>query len=267
MEVYLLIVTHSILIEMKIVVNGQLINYVDEGQGKVVLLLHGWGANLKSFNDMAARLAKTYRVVRLDFPGFGESSLPPENWVLGDYAQLVKAILDKLKINTIEAVIAHSFGGRVTIKMHAEGHISARKIILVDSGGIKHSTSLRNQGFKAIAKVGKQVAKAPGLRKFHDTLRTKLYKSAGSMDYIEAGELQKVFITVINEDLREQAALLTQPCLLLWGENDTETPLSDAHIFHKKIKGSELVVIPNAGHFAYLDQPQQVMARIEAFLK
>ena len=259
--------THSILIKMKIVANNQLINYVDEGQGKVILLLHGWGANLKSFNNMATQLAKAYRVVRVDFPGFGESSLPPENWVLDDYAQLVKAILDKLKIDTVEAVIAHSFGGRVTIKMHAEGYVAAKKIILVDSGGIKHSASLRNQSFKAIAKIGKQVAKTPGLRKFHDTLRTKLYKSAGSMDYIEAGELQKVFINVINEDLREQAALLTQPSLLLWGENDTETPLNDAYIFHKKIKGSELAVIPNAGHFAYLDQPQQVMARIEAFLR
>jgi len=58
---------------MKVLVNNQLIEYKDEGSGRVVLLLHGWGTNLATFDQLAGHLAKKFRVIRFDFPGFGQS--------------------------------------------------------------------------------------------------------------------------------------------------------------------------------------------------
>ncbi len=252
---------------MKIVVNGQLINYVDEGKGNVVLLLHGWGANLQTFDMMAADLAQDYRVIRLDFPAFGGSPRPSDDWDIGDYGMLVVGFLQKLGIDHVTAIIAHSFGGRVTIKLVGQGLLAVDKIILIGSGGIKHSSSPRQQAYKVVAKTGKQVMKLPGLQKLQGKMRRRLYETAGAMDYFDAGDsMQTIFLKVINEDVRELASKITIPALLLWGDSDQETPLSDGRIFHEKIVGSKLVVVPGAGHFTYVDEPQKVISEIKKFL-
>jgi pimeloyl-ACP methyl ester carboxylesterase len=87
-----------------------------------VLLLHGWGANLQTFDGLARPLAPTFRVVRLDLPGFGGTEQPPSDWHIADYAQFVSAFLQKLGVSQPACIIAHSFGGRVTIKGRGAGH-------------------------------------------------------------------------------------------------------------------------------------------------
>lgn len=252
---------------MKVVVNGQMINYTDEGEGNVILFLHGWGANLNSFSGMSDELAGRYRIVRLDFPGFGESPQPGQDWSLINFAELVVAFLDKIGVTNLYAVIAHSFGGRVVIKMTGLGYLDPEKIILMDSGGIRHNNTLRNRAFQIIAKSGKQLTKLPILNRSQSLLRRKLYESAGSTDYIEAGGMQKIFLNIIDEDVRELAASISQPSLLIWGSGDMDTPISDAKIFHNQIQGSSLIIISDAGHFVFLDQPKRVMHEIKEFLQ
>lgn len=250
---------------MKIVVDDQLVNYQDEGNGDVILMLHGWGANLQTFDQMSAELSG-YRVIRLDFPAFGASPRPENDWSVADYAALVEGFLRKKKIDNIHAIIAHSFGGRVTIKMAERNMVKIGKIILIGSGGIRHSTSPRQILYKVVAKTGKQILRLPGLNKAEKKARRKLYTTAGATDYLEAGDSQGIFLKVINEDLRDSAGTISVPVLLIWGENDHETPLSDAAIFHQKIQSSKLVVISDAGHFTYLDQPARVLSEVKEFL-
>lgn len=252
---------------MKSIVGDQLVNYSDEGEGDVILMLHGWGANLQSFDTLAKELAHKYRIVRIDFPAFGGSPRPSADWGIGEYGDLVIRFLDKKGIGQLHAVIAHSFGGRVTIKLAGRGMLHPDKIVLIGSGGIRHSSSPRQQAYKAVAKTGKQIMKLPGLNRLSGGVRRRLYETAGAMDYFEAGDMRNIFLRVINEDVREWAAKISVPTLLIWGENDEETPLSDGKIFHEKIAHSKLVVVRNAGHFTYLDQPQEVLSEIEAFLQ
>lgn len=252
---------------MKLVLNGQLVNYTDEGKGSVILFLHGWGANLQSFDVLAAKLSDKHRIVRIDFPAFGGSSRPASDWGISDYAEFVTGFLQKKGINHLAAVIAHSFGGRITVKLAGQNMLSADKIILIGSGGIKHSSSPRQQAYRVVAKIGKQIMKLPGLHKLQGKVRRRLYETAGAMDYFDADDdMQKIFLKVINEDVRELAAKITIPTLLIWGESDTETPLADGKIFHEKIKASRFVVIADAGHFTYLDQPEKVLSEIKTFL-
>ena len=251
---------------MQIIVNGQLITYTSQGVGEVIVLLHGWGAQLGTFDALARQLAQKYRVVRLDLPGFGGSPLPPHSWSLAQYAHIVTDMLKKIQVTKVYAIIGHSFGGRVAIKMAAHSQQPIAKVILIGSGGIKRSHSLRNVTYKVIAKAGKWVVKALGLYMFCSPLRRRLYKAAGATDYLGAAGLKHVFLRVINEDLRGQAAHMPQPTLIIWGQQDSQTPLSDASILHAHIKNSRLVVIPHAGHFTYLDQPAVVAREIEAFL-
>jgi pimeloyl-ACP methyl ester carboxylesterase len=252
---------------MKVVVNDQLVNYEEEGKGKVILLLHGWGADLHNFDELSAKLSKQYRVIRMDFPGFGGSPLPPKEWNRDDYARLTVGLIKKLRIKKVHAVIAHSFGGGVVIKAVRRRWYKFDRIILLASGGIRHSNSMRQRGFKVVAKTGKLVTKLPGLSKFHDKWRGQLYDKAGASDYVNAGDLRKIFLKVINEDVQDAATYIRCPTLLVWGEDDMETPLDDAAKFNEKIKGSQLVVIPEAGHFVHNDQFEKVYDEIKRFIK
>lgn len=251
---------------MKVLVQDQLIEYKDEGAGRVVLLLHGWGASLSTFDQLAQFLAVGYRVIRLDFPGFGGSPKPSTEWGVGEYATLTAAFLEKLKVESVYATAGHSFGGRVIIKGIHTGVLAPEKVILMGAAGIKPPQTAKKSALRLVAKVGKVVTSIPGLKGVQAGLRRKLYSAAGSTDYLDAGAMQKIFLKTVNEDLLPAVSSITQPALLLWGENDNETPVADGELMHQRIVGSRLVVIPNAGHFVYIDQFETVKNEIGSFL-
>ncbi|MEI7689407.1 MAG: alpha/beta hydrolase [Candidatus Saccharibacteria bacterium] len=251
---------------MKVIVNGQLINYVDEGSGPVLLVLHGWGTNLNTFDQLAKHLSKDFRVIRFDFPGFGQSPKPTDDWDVTDYAKLTSDLVQKLKISKVYAVIAHSFGGRVMIKSAKLGLLNPVKVILIGSAGIKPKASAKKLVFKLIAKLGKVATSLPPLKNMRQSLRKKLYSSAGSTDYLNAEKMQPIFLKTIGEDLTSEIASITQPTLLLWGQNDTETPVADARLMLSKLTNGRLAVIDDAGHFVYQDKFEQAVAEIDRFL-
>jgi len=251
---------------MKVLVHDQLIEYKDEGSGRVVVLLHGWGTNLGTFDQLASRLTQQFRVIRFDFPGFGQSPKPSDNWHVREYAQLTRDLLQKLKIDDIHAVIAHSFGGRVVIKGVSQGYLKPKNVVLIGAAGVKPRQSMMKNFYKGLAKVGKLVTSVPVLNKIQPMLRKRLYSAAGSTDYLQAHHMQQIFLNVINEDLLPEVSSITQPTLLLWGENDTETPLSDAHAMQGALSNGRLVVVPDAGHFVYTEAYDTVVQELEAFL-
>lgn len=251
---------------MKIIIDNLAVNYLEQGKGKVVVLLHGWGTNLDDMRGLSQHLSDAFRVISVDLPGFGQSQQPADAWHVGDYSLFVRRLLDKLGISDVYAIVGHSFGGRVTIKGFAQGDLSPRKIILIGSAGIKHTDSARNVGYKIVAKTGKAVMSLPGLNKLSDRAKRTLYKSAGSADYAGAGEMKQIFLNTINEDLSADASKMTVPALLIWGEHDEESPVQDAHQFNRLIKNSTLHIIPQTGHFVHTEAPQAVYKLIDGFL-
>lgn len=252
---------------MKVIVKGQLVNYNDEGSGKILLLLHGWGQNLQTFDGLFKHLTSKHRVIRLDFPGFGESPKPPDAWHVEDYAYLVASFITKLKLAKVDTIIGHSFGGRVILKGVGNNIIDAERVILIDTAGIKPKPSLQKRLFNIASKGGKRITALPGFRPLQNKLRKNLYQMAGSTDYLEANEMRQIFINVINEDLQVDAAKISKPTLLLWGQDDDVTPVSDAERLHVLIDSSKLVIISGAGHFVYSDQPEEALHALEEFLK
>lgn len=251
---------------MKVIVDGQLIEYKDEGSGKVVLLLHGWGTNLTTFNQLAGHLSLKFRVIRFDFPGFGQSPKPVNDWSVSDYACLTGKLLDKLKINELHTVIAHSFGGRVVIKGVSLDYFAPKKVVLMGAAGVKPSQSIKTGLYKSVAKIGKLVTSLPLLINIQPALRRRLHAAAGSTDYLQAGQMQKIFLNVIAEDLLPEVKHLTQPTLLIWGNDDTQTPLTDAKAILELLDKGELVVVPNSGHFVYSEAYSKVVKQLDAFL-
>lgn len=250
---------------MKMIVDGLAVNYEDQGNGKSLLLLHGWQQDLGTFDQLNSLLEKNFRVIRLDLPGFGDSELPKETWGVNDYAKFVRAFCDKLDVEP-EIIAGHSFGGRVAIVLAGNEILHPRKVILIDSAGISHTGSLRNQALKAVAKTGKAVLSLPGLKSLQKPLRKKLYDKAGNSDYLSAGPLKKIYQETIQQDLTGVAAKISQPTLLIWGNADTETPLVEGEQLAGLIEDSRLEVM-EGGHFIYLDYPKDVARLIKEFAK
>lgn len=248
------------------VIEGQLVGYTDEGKGKVVVLLHGWGQSTTTFDTLAESLLKKYRVIRFDFPGFGSSPRPKDDWKIKDYSHLTAQLLKKLKIKALYAVIGHSFGGRVIIKGFSTKELIAEKVVLIGAAGPKSSQQLKKVIFKAIAKTGKAATALPGLRALRPKLRGKLYQAAGSTDYLNAASMQKIFLNTINEDLLPEVSAIDKPTLMIWGERDDEVPVSVAKRMKDQLSNAKLLVVPGAGHFVHNDEPALVESEIEAFL-
>ncbi|NJL34438.1 MAG: alpha/beta fold hydrolase [Chloroflexaceae bacterium] len=111
-----------------------------------VLLLHGWGGSIQSWTPVTADLlARGRRVLVLDFPGFGKSSLPPFPWGVEDYTRNLIALIEQLGFCPC-SVVAHSFGGRVALVLAATRPDLVRRLVLTAGAGIRTDapSSLRN---------------------------------------------------------------------------------------------------------------------------
>ena len=113
------------------------VNYIDEGEGDIILLLHGWGANITLYAGMIGVLARHHRVIALDMPGFGKTPEPPEPWCVDDYVNFVVRFMASFRASKI-SIVVHSFGGRVFFKMNARERLpfAIEKVVLIDSAGI-----------------------------------------------------------------------------------------------------------------------------------
>lgn len=249
---------------MKIIIQDIATEYRDEGSGPVMLLLHGWQDSNRTFDALASHLSQKWRVIRIDLPGFGQTEMPPTAWSIDDYARFVAALIGKLNLR-ITVLISHSFGGRIAIKGIAEKYLRADKMVLIGSAGVTPRKSIRNTFFAMAAVVGRAATMIPPFIFWREKIRQKLYRLIGS-DYANAGALRDTFVRIIAEDLSTQARILDIPTLLIWGENDTEIPLTDGQRLASLIHGSALHVLKNAGHFVHQEKPQEVAQIIQEFL-
>lgn len=245
---------------MKHIFNGVKTNFrvkFNNNKDKFVLLLHGWGGNLNSFLLLEKYLLENnFSVVSLDFPGFNKSDIPNENFCLDDYVKVVRELLQFLKIEKT-FVVAHSFGGRVAIKL-ASSTSTVQKLVLVDSAGLKPRFSL-------IRYLKIRCYKFLKWLKSKNIIKRDLNKF-GSEDYKNLpSSMKKVFVRVVNEDLSCYLKNITCPTLLVWGKKDKATPLYMAKKMKRKIKDSGLVVYKNAGHFSYLDNYNEFLLVINSF--
>ena len=243
-------------------INGLKIAYQVAGEGDVVLLLHGWGGEAASFQPVFEWLAHSHKVYALDLPGFGKSQVPPTAWNTSNYAQFVIAFLEKFRIPKAH-FIAHSFGGRISIIVSAEYPEKVDKLILVDSAGIKPRRTTKYYLRVGLAKIGKSLRRCG---KYGTLIADAVSVRAGSKDYQNAGDMRATLVKVVNQDLRSLLPQITAPTLLIWGEDDKDTPVSFGQIMEKEIPDAGLVVLKEAGHFSYLDQFPQFCRIVASFL-
>lgn len=251
--------------EKNIKINGLNFHYTVQGNGSPIVLMHGWGCNSTTLASIEKVAVESHTVYNVDFPGFGESQEPNEVWGVEKYTQLIEEFV---KIEKIEnpILLGHSFGGRVGILYSSRNQV--KKLILVDAAGVKPRRSLKYYFKVYTYKLGKRLMPLiygkKGAQKRIEEMRAK----RGSSDYNNASPMMRAILSkVVNEDLKHCMPKITAPTLLIWGENDTATPLRDAQIMEKLIPDAGLVSFPGCGHYSFLDNPIQFAAVLRSFIK
>ncbi|MDR1092584.1 MAG: alpha/beta hydrolase [Clostridiales bacterium] len=232
---------------MFIEIENQRINYELAGAGeKTVVFLHGWGGGMAGFRGCFNVLARDFRVVNLELPGFGQSAPPARPFGIMDYARIVRGFIRTVCAGPVH-LVGHSFGGRIALILAAEHAEQIEKLVLIDSAGLKPRRGLRRFFRVCRYKFMKRLAE----RKLIDPKRLEKY---GSADYRALSpDMRATFVKVVNRRLDKYAARVRAPTLILWGKRDKDTPVYMAKRLAKLIKNSELRIFPDAGHYSYID--------------
>jgi len=234
------------------------------GRGPEVLVLHGWGASIEAVSSIVGALEPTCSVRAVDLPGFGQTGLPPRPWGVPEYADWTRALLAELRLDRV-SIVAHSHGGRIAIHLGAHHPELIDKLVLVDAAGIRAPRTFRWYRRVAMAKLAKHVLNrlGPGGRR----LSARLVGRRASGDYAATAEvLRPTFNRLVSTDLTSLLPEVRASTLLIWGENDADTPLRDGETMQRLIPDAGLVVFEGAGHFAYADQPQRFARIVQHFL-
>ena len=284
---------------MEMIYNGLRVEYLEEGKGPLVVLLHGWGSNKELYGNLMKTLAVKYRVVAPDMPGAGKSQEPAEAWSVDDYCDFVEYFIQRLLDDAVgrkeheealdaEGAVAsdgrkrengekqqvilagHSHGGRVLIKLLGARELpfEVTKLILIDSAGLVPEKTPEQLKKMKRYKQGKKLLSLPPVKLLFPNALEKFQSKSGSADYRSATPIMRqTMVKVVNEDVREYLGNIKAETLLVWGDKDTATPLSDGKYMESKIPGSGLAVLPGAGHFSFLDNQYQFLAVMRSFLQ
>lgn len=233
-----------------------------------ILLLHGWMAKIEAMAPIYQFFKKNRKVIAVDFPGQGgKSDTLKEVWGVPEYAEMIKDLLGYLQIKKCD-VIGHSFGGRVIIYLSSKYQTIFRKIVLTDAAGIKPKMNLKKEFRIYSYKVAKAILKIIMPKEKYEKKIDEMRKKRGSSDYamLTSDAMRMTFQKVIGLDLTPNLKEIKSPTLLVWGENDNDTPMYMAKKMEKEIPDSGLVILENAGHFSYLDQTQKYLVIVNQFL-
>lgn len=240
------------------------IYYNQIGEGRDVILLHGWGYDSSLLMPLAQFLSGFCRVTLIDLPGHGQSDEPAEPMDIYDFGGAVKCVMDALGILRA-SFIGHSNGGRTILAMSREYADCFEKLVLCGSAGVKPKRTLKYYIKVYWYKIMKNILRLPV---FTQKIRERFKKGKGSEDYRRLSDVMRAtFSRIVNEDLRYLLKDIKAPTLLIWGDQDDQTPPYMAQIIKDGIPDCGLVMYKGAGHYAFLERLGQTERVLEAFLK
>lgn len=248
---------------------GTSISYLDKGEGRAVVLIHGFVGNFHYWDQVIESLSKNYRVIAIDLPVHGQSSVSSEISSTEDYADEVASLIQHLHLAKI-SLIGHSLGGYITMAF-------ARKYpALLERFALIHSTALADtEEAKAGRLAGMEKIRSEGLQSFVDELIPKLFapnqlpkyeqiaKNIGYQTSIE-GALTALRVMRSRPDLSAVLATARVPVLIVAGQEDKVVPPQRAFV----ITGNHMkqVVIPSVGHMSMYEAPGRLIRELQDFL-
>jgi pimeloyl-ACP methyl ester carboxylesterase len=255
------------LCKMQVEVDGKKIFYEVSGKGEPIVLIHGWLCTHETVKSIANHLSQKFKVYNIDMIGFGRSEMPDNPMKSDDYGDFLNHLIKALNIDN-PILIGHSHGGRTIIDYAGRKLGNVKKIILIDSSGVKKKRSLKYYikiyTFKFLRTILEHLPQTEGIKNMHQ----RAINYFGSKDYQASPPvLRKSMSVFVNEDLRELMPNIEAPTLLLWGDKDKATPLWQGKEMERLIPNSGLVVIEGGGHYSFLADMPKAFAAMDSFLK
>lgn len=226
-----------------------------------IFLLHGWTYSIDTWQGFSNCLkSQGFDPILLKIPGLTETT--DKAWTLGDYSGWLKEKLNVEKGPCI--VIGHSNGGRIALACAATTPEKFKLLILVDSAGVYHNDlaiRLKRFIFETVAKTAKKIT-------YSNTLRSLFYRLIGESDYKNATPvMRQTMAQLIATDVTPILSNITTPTLIIWGRDDSITPLSDGMVLNRLIRKSKLVVIDGASHSPQITHTAQVCKLVTGEVK
>jgi pimeloyl-ACP methyl ester carboxylesterase len=264
-------------------IDNMAVHYRDEGNpadSLPIVLIHGTGASLHTFDDWTAVLKKERRVVRLDIPGFGLTGpFHDRNYSMDHYVNFLKNFLESLGIQ--QCILGgNSLGGEIAWRFTIEHPTLVDKLILIDAAGYPSSSKSEPIAF-TVARMPvlnkiltfitpRSMAKASVENVYHD--KSKVTESLVDRYFkltLREGNRQALVDRMkLKKDTSKIDLIQTiqQPTLVLWGESDLLITTKNARRFHEDLPNDTLVILENVGHVPMEESPKESLAIVLAFL-
>lgn len=216
-------------------------------------MLHGYLSSKESFIRQIDFFARFRRVIAVDMSGFGKSPQIKYPYSLDDYAREIKRVLDEIGADKAD-LLAHSFGARVAVRLlKSEKRID--KIVFTGAAGLTPRRNFRYAVRRASFLILKNFLPREKLTKFY------------SSDYVNLSPvMRESFKKIIADNLDDEYAKISNRTLLIFGKNDTETPLYMARKMNKLMKNSSLAVLKGTGHFCFAEKSAEFNGKVAEFL-
>ena len=246
--------------------DNTVVHYLEAGQGPVLILIHGLGGSSRVWHDDIGLLAKSYRVIAPDLPGYGKSDKPKVDYSVSYQAHVVKELINALGADKV-ALAGNSLGGWIAALVALDDPGKVSSLVLVDSAGLRRDTAAPAN----LNPASKEEQKALLLALFADKSRVTDSLVSEQWDYHKD---IRATVHAAQESLRADHPFLDArlkdiktPTLIIWGKQDQLIPLEVAERFAKGIQGSKLVVIDKAGHLPQVEQPEAFSRAVKGFVK
>lgn len=258
----------------------QEVHYRDEGQGEPLLLLHGMGASLHTWDSWTAALKDSFRVIRVDLPAYGLTGARVDHdYSLAAYIDFIHDFVERLGLDSI-SIAGNSLGGAIAWSYAAEHPQKVTKLVLVDPWGFPNPNRK--------ASLGIQLARTPILQNIvryvtpRSLIAKSMYEVYGDDSKLTEEVIDRYYEMMLAEGNREafiarqdspfpfigeRLAEVYHPTLLLWGEEDAWIPLSTADSFLQALPNAQLITYPGVGHLPMEEIPQQTVADARDFLE
>ena len=260
------------------------VRYWEEGVGESVLLIHGLGASIETWEPTLPVLAKRHRAIAVDLVGFGYTDKPAARYTVDYLVDFLCNFMDTVGVDRA-AIVGHSMGGALALRMAIRHPQRVGKLVLVDAAGLSGKASLP-QRLLSLPLVGelflspkREKTRAALLPFFFDkTLLTDAFVELNYYLISQPGARRAYLSTVRNlasitgprrsvlDGITERLEEIKVPTLVIWGSEDELVPVAHAEEARERIKGARIRILPACGHLPMLEQPAAFTGMVADFL-
>ena len=270
-----------------VTIHGREVTYSSDGEGPVLLLIHGMAGTCESWREVIEPLARESTVIAPDFPGHGGSAPGGGDYSIGALAAGLRDLLLALGHDRA-TLVGHSLGGGVAMQFAYQYPEMVERLALVSSGGLGPEVTpiLRAAALPGAdlfiaatagpaAQIGSVIGRglgAIGLRPDTDVAEVaRGYASLSDADRRAAFLASVRGVIGTGGQLIDAADRLYLadglPVLIVWGSRDPIIPVRHAEDAHRAIPGSRLEILDDVGHVPQLEAPGRFLVALEAFLR